>query len=254
MKNSDLLTYLTKNPSLVFSNPKRIFMLSHMRSRSSLLSHIIGSNPEITGYSELSIPYGKKFGLHKQKVFLHKDGLTVNSSVKLFDKILHSSFDFKELVKLNSPKNDVVIMIRNPRATIKSIVTMGVKNDNTKYADIDWACEYYRERVTRILEMSNSLNRFFILDSEAIINSPAEVLSNLSNYLKLTTPLSSQYDSFNKTGMKKSGDTSENIKKGEIVKTEENRDINIPEDKLESLEMFFSQSLKTLKSHEGSSS
>lgn len=224
-------------------------MLSHMRSRSSLLSHIIGSNNEISGYSELSIPYSKSFGLEKQKVILHKDELAVNSSMKLFDKILHNSFDFKELSILNSTDNDVVIMIRNPRATIKSIVTMGVKNNNAKYADINWACEYYKERVTKIVKMSSSLERFFLLDSEAIVDSPVESLNQLSEYLNLSTPLSPQYDSFNKTGMKKSGDTSENIKKGEIVKTKENNDIVIPEDELSSLESFYLQSLKTLRAH-----
>ena len=254
MKNSELLTYLSKHPSLIFSKPKRIFMLSHMRSRSSLLSHIIGSSDEISGYSELSIAYGKKFGLEKQKVILHKDSLVVDSSVKLFDKILHNSFDFRDLSNLNSPKNDVVVMIRKPRATVKSIVTMGVKNNNNKYADINWACQYYKERISRILKMSSTLDRFFLLDSEAIIDTPAQTLSKLSEYLRLSTPLTPQYESFNKTGMKKSGDTSDNIKKGEIVRTKENEDIIIPDAALKELETFFSQSLDKLRSSPASKS
>ena len=120
--------------------------------------------------------------------------------------------------------------------------------------DRNWACQYYKERISRILKMSSTLDRFFLLDSEAIIDTPAQTLSKLSEYLRLSTPLTPQYESFNKTGMKKSGDTSDNIKKGEIVRTKENEDIIIPDAALKELETFFSQSLDKLRSSPASKS
>ena len=54
--------------------------------------------------------------------------------------------------------------------------------------------------------------------------------------------------------MKKSGDTSDNIKKGEIVRTKENEDIIIPDAALKELETFFSQSLDKLRASPASKS
>jgi hypothetical protein len=40
-----------------FSRTQYLFVISHMRSRSSLLSHILGSHPQVIGYSELHQSY-----------------------------------------------------------------------------------------------------------------------------------------------------------------------------------------------------
>ncbi|AEF03636.1 hypothetical protein ambt_10570 [Alteromonas naphthalenivorans] len=219
MSHFQRLAYLSKNLSLLTAKPNRIYMLSHMRSRSSLLSHILGSNPNISGYSELSIKYRDRLAGLDQKIKLHQDELLVNSVVKLFDKILHNSFDFQNVSSLNTPEVDILIMLRPPESTIKSIVTMGEKNDNAKYADISWASGYYKDRVEKITRMAKELERFFFLKSDDIVNFPEETLSKLSKFMDLPIPLTSEYGSFSQTGMKKSGDTSENIKLGKIVKT-----------------------------------
>ncbi|MCQ8847219.1 sulfotransferase family protein [Alteromonas stellipolaris] len=244
----DRLSYLAGNSGLLISRPQRIYMLSHMRSRSSLLSHILGSNPEISGYSELSIKYRDRFSCLDQKIKLHQDGLVVDSSVKLFDKILHNSFDFKSTSPLNSNGVDVLIMLRPPESTIKSIVTMGEKNGNTKYADVNWASKYYVSRVEKLCTIANELERFFFVKSDDIVENSEVTLSKLSNFLRLQNPLTVEYGSFNLTGKKKSGDTSENIKAGKIVKTKANDNIIISNAKLSELEEFYNNSIENLKS------
>tara|TARA_R110002012_G_scaffold321207_1_gene548148 strand:- start:4931 stop:5689 length:759 start_codon:yes stop_codon:yes gene_type:complete len=241
------LAYLSKNFSLLTAKPHRIYMLSHMRSRSSLLSHILGSNPHISGYSELSIKYRDRLASLDQKIKLHQDDLQVNSEVKLFDKILHNSFDFKNISSLNTPEVDTIIMLRPPESTVKSIVTMGEKNNNAKYADINWASEYYKDRVEKIIKMAKELERFFFLKSDDIVDFPKETLSKLSQFMELTVPLTSEYGSFNQTGMKKSGDTSENIKLGKIVKTLENDCIVIPNETLVGLNKLYDTTVELLE-------
>ena len=228
MKHSQRLQYLLKHPQLVWSRPRRVFMLSHMRSRSSLLSHILGSNEGIRGYSELSIRYKRAFSLLDQKIALHQDGLRFDSSKILFDKILHKSYDFKNSEELDSASSTIIIMTRQPVATVKSIVTMGRKHGNQKYSDVNWACEYYSQRLSSLTDYAKELDTFFYLDSDDIVRETDRTLARLSKALNLKVPLSNEYSSSNKTGKEKSGDTSENIKAGKIVRTRENSDVVVP--------------------------
>ena len=107
-------------------------------------------------------------------------------------------------------------MVRPPEATVKSIVTMGRKQGNAKYGNIDWACDYYIGRLDKLVRISQHLDDYIFVNSDDIVNCPDEPLSRLTNSLKLRIPLSTEYSSFNKTGMKKSGATSDNFKKGKI--------------------------------------
>ncbi len=238
--------YIVKHPSLVWTQPKRLFMLSHMRSRSSLLSHILGSNEAIAGYSELSIRYKNTGSLLDQKIALHQDGLEINSNTILFDKVLHNSYDFKKAELLNKDEFKVIVMVRPPEATVKSIVTMGRKQGNAKYGNIDWACDYYIGRLDKLVRISQHLDDYIFVNSDDIVNCPDETLTRLTNSLNLKTPLSTEYSSFNKTGMKKSGDTSDNIKKGRIVLTRENNDITISESLLKNLNNCYESSFRKL--------
>lgn len=247
MKHSQRLRYLLKHPQLAWSRPRRVFMLSHMRSRSSLLSHILGSNEDIRGYSELSIRYKRAFSLLDQKIALHQDGLRFDSSKILFDKILHKSYDFKNSGELDKASSTVIIMTRQPIATVKSIVTMGRKHGNQKYSDVDWACEYYSQRLTSLTEYAKELDSFFYLDSDDIVKETDRTLDRLSKALNLTVPLSNEYSSFNKTGKEKSGDTSENIKAGKIVRTRENSDVVVPSTLEAKINEQYSVAVKVMK-------
>ncbi|CAB9493547.1 sulfotransferase family protein [Alteromonas macleodii] len=229
MNHSQRFGYLLKNPQLTWIKPRRLFMLSHMRSRSSLLSHILGSNEEIIGYSELSIKYKRAFSLIDQKIALHQDGLKFDSSNILYDKILHKSYDFRRCSDIDKVSCNAIILVRQPVATVKSIVTMGRKRNNLKYSDVDWACEYYSERLNSLAGFAKKLDKFIYLNSDDIVDNTETTLTKLSKALNLKSPLSNEYSSFNKTGKEKSGDTSNNIKMGKIVRTAENSEVEIPE-------------------------
>ncbi len=247
MKHTQRFQYLLKHPHLAWISPKRVFMLSHMRSRSSLLSHILGSNEEISGYSELSIRYKRAFSLLDQKIALHQDGLELDSSKTLFDKILHKSYDFRSCEELKNASSNVIIMVRQPTATVKSIVTMGRKHGNQKYSDVNWACEYYSQRLISLTDCAKELDTFLYLNSDDIVKKTDRSLARLSEALNLKVPLSNEYSSFNKTGKEKSGDTSENIKVGKIVQTMENNEVNVPSNLAEKLNEQYTDAVKILE-------
>ena len=82
-----------KNPYRIQfrESPYRIlFVLSHMRSGSSLLTHILNSNPEIIGYGETHLDYEseKDFKALMFRVYWRLRDLNMNHTY-LLDKVLH---------------------------------------------------------------------------------------------------------------------------------------------------------------------
>jgi hypothetical protein len=52
-----LLPTFFSNPEVFFGKKDYIFIISHMRSYSSLLSHVLSSNHDICGYLEMHQSY-----------------------------------------------------------------------------------------------------------------------------------------------------------------------------------------------------
>ncbi|WP_181898350.1 sulfotransferase family protein [Alteromonas aestuariivivens] len=217
-----------------------------MRSRSSVLSHIVGSSPHISGYSELSISYAKYSGLLKQKLVLSKDDAAFDKKAFLFDKILHNAFDFDGVRYLNGSRCKNLIMLRDPESTIRSIVTMGRKNGNPKYSNVEWAVHYYTERVTKLVEIGSQLNEFFFIESDRIVDDTEALLHELSGFIGLPSALSSEYRQFSRTGQRRSGDTSVHIHAGRVVRTTTNEHLTLPKGALASARMVHRQAINRL--------
>ena len=72
------------SPLNIFFKPKYLFIFSHMRSRSSVLSHILGSNSQICGYSELQIPYIDKASIEKMRSLLSAEQKCTHSTTNIY--------------------------------------------------------------------------------------------------------------------------------------------------------------------------
>ena len=72
-----------------------LFVVSHMRSYSSLLCHILGSHPEISGYSETHQSYLGRNDLDRlAKTVREHTGETALNRI-LLDKVLHNHADIE---------------------------------------------------------------------------------------------------------------------------------------------------------------
>ncbi len=200
-----------------------IFLFSHMRGYTSLLSHILGSNPEIKGYSEMHQSYRSTFGLLRLRYF---SKLTTNSLEVprfLYDKLLHNKYQVSKKI-LNQRNVYPIIMIREPESTIKSIINMGEKMTKVVgwYRKPNEVVKYYEKRLLRLQTIAKRANgEALFIEGHQLIDFPKETLTTVSNYLQLNEPLSESYDTFSLTGSIGAGDPSDNIKTGKIVK---NRD------------------------------
>ena len=100
-----------------------LFVLSHMRSYSSLLSHVLGSHPDIDGYCETRLRY--RFPLDVMRLHWKVTRLTGEPLRGRFvlDKILHNYAVSRAI--LENPRTRAVVLLREPREVGQSIIHMG---------------------------------------------------------------------------------------------------------------------------------
>lgn len=226
---------------------KNIFLLSHMRSRSSVFSHVLGSNDEILGYGERQISYGSKFSLIRRNAKI-VNNLQIKTTIcdkYIYDKILHNHLWISDDL-LKNPNNHIIIMIRSPVESVQSILNMGIKINEEQYTKIDWVEKYYIDRLKKLEDYSNSIKgKFIFIESDNLVYSTDNILEELTDWLGLKVPLKSEYKTFNSTGKSGHGDPLENIHAGKIIRTK-SHDIEIPDEIKERLETAYIGALSIL--------
>lgn len=194
-----------------------IFILGHMRSRSSLLSHLLGSHPEICGYTESHIKYRNHWDLARLRWHIVRSTRSWPRGRYLLDKQLHSRMYLPANLRA-SDKLRVIILVRPPLETIRSIVHMGRRTGNARDADPHRATAYYCERLAMLASQAIELReRALLIDSNTLIDDPTAALSAIGEHLDLRTPLKPQYLQMQHTGRIGAGDMSPLIRRGEIV-------------------------------------
>ncbi|MCB1229884.1 MAG: hypothetical protein KDN19_06440 [Verrucomicrobiae bacterium] len=193
-----------------------ILLLSHMRSRSSVLSHVIGSNPDVVGYFENHVKLRNSLDLLS---LTEKVATLTKKSPRgkwVYDKVLHSNLTVTSEI-LNRPDVLPIFLVREPVESISSIAR--------QLADKGWherkATKYYQKRVHELVELATACDRKLILDSNDLVSDTKRILDKLSRFVGVETPFRSRYEKGALTGVRKFGDSSEDIHRGEIVQTSE---------------------------------
>ena len=211
-----------------------IFVVSHMRSFSTLLCHILGSHSEISGYVETHQSYVGTVELDRLATIVRM--ATGDRVVRkyILDKILHNQVYIAPSV-LSRPNVKVLFLVRNAEDTLRSILNLFHGNDKEPYGDPEQALLYYATRLQRIEEYSVQLGRSALfLEAEKLLDDTPAVLDRLARWLQLGEPLNPSYRTFQYTGVPYYGDTSAHIKTGKVVAAETRHStyvaMSIPED------------------------
>jgi len=213
----------------------RIFLLSHMRAFTSLVGHILGSNPQINGYFEMHLSYEDASATARQLELIEQaDGVKPGSRY-VFDKLLHN--DYRLLPeRLDLAGTKILVALREPEQTIRSIVSLFQRKElGELYAEPAAAARYYVERVAALAEFCEARpGGYCYFDAEAVRNAPDRLLPALSRWLELQTPLTERYETFSLTGLARSGDSSPTIRSGRISQSaSEYSDIALPPELLD---------------------
>jgi len=193
-----------------------LFILSHMRSYSSLLAHVLGSHPEIDGYCETHLRYYFPFDVLRLHWRVRKLTGEPLRGRYVLDKILHNYTIAPSI--LDGRRTRAVLLLRQPIDVVQSILHMGTHLDPLeRNTDLEHVTNYYVARLERLAELACQLGRrAALVESEALLERTDDTLEFLRDYLELSGPLGRQYRSFAKTGKPGFGDPSPAIRSGEI--------------------------------------
>ncbi|MDJ0713503.1 MAG: hypothetical protein QNJ54_04705 [Prochloraceae cyanobacterium] len=224
---------------------KILFILGHMRSGSSLLTHLLITNPEIIGFGETHLTYSSEKDLKNLIFKVHSQVGDLKMDRKyVLDKILHNNkFIGGEPF---SKQVSSIFLIREPKRTISSILKL------KPHWNQEEALGYYCRRLQKLENYARSINskeRSFFITHEQIINNTELVFKSLQNFLGVKQPFSEEYEVSNTTGMRFVGDSSENIKAGRIVRNYQREEISIPPELIEQGRQGFDRCYNTLSEY-----
>jgi len=242
------LAILIANPQILFSKKKYLFVVSHMRSRSSVLSHILGNNPEVIGYKELHQAYKGKKSLINMQIELAKDLKPNFKNKYLLDKILNNYTISDAILKKVQPK--MLFLLRDPEETIKSIINMGFKTGVAQYKDPIKVTAYYCKRLRNLEQLSYKAGKgHLFIESIDLVENSEGTLNKISNWLNLESRLKTTYTTFKDTGVIGFGDPLENIKSGVLQATSGYSNVDIPEHLLREAQDSYENCRVTLRNN-----
>lgn len=204
---------------------KILLVLGHMRSGSSLLTHILNGNPAILGYGETHLNYRCEADFQRllQRVYWRalefrrpKDlgNLRMHHDY-VMDKVLHSHKILDDQI-LCSPQVYSLFLLREPQRSLASIL------DLKPHLSPAQALEYYQERLAKLADYGRLINRCdrtLLLTHDDLIHRSDAVFTALQQVLQTATGFSERYDVLRTTGQPGVGDSEGNINAGRIVRT-----------------------------------
>ena len=206
---------------------RHILMFSHMRSYSTLIGHLLGSHPQVSGYAEQQQSYrtfadlsGLCYGIWKVNDY-RVDG------DYLFDKLLHDGHVVSDRVL---GRDDVlpVYAVREPVASLRSIVAMARDKNRPAWQDPEGASRHLHKRYAALRELASRRGDAAALFTDSVVLEPEQTLAGLSTYLGLRTAVSPSYASFPKTGVGGFGDPTGPIAAGRIVADRPTHEVDVP--------------------------
>jgi hypothetical protein len=222
----------------LFKFHRYLFLLSHARSFSTMLCHILGSHPQISGYSEAMIPYETAVDLIRLNCKVFEAGNYHGDREYVIDKILYDNFAVSDVI-LRNPRVTPIFLVREPASAIASHARMrireqeqGVCNWGPQGTDPMWNAEvaavYYISRLGGLQALCTRLDamgkRGLFLTADGLMTDTDATFRLLERELGLSERLNEEYRLFPKTGARGCGDTSSVIKSGRIVRDRDHRD------------------------------
>ena len=243
------LRLLLRHPSVFLGQRGYVLILSHMRSYSTLLAHLLGSHPEIAGYAEMNLPYARRRDLLRLRAQVARslDGDLEGRFV--LDKMLHDEHPLGREI-LSDPNVYPVFLVRRPAETVSSILKMNERlPDRQLYPGEGEAVGYYAGRLETLAQLGRDRKGpAFVIRAEDLVTDPEVTLAGLGRFLGLSTPIQTTYSTFPLTGVPGRGDFSDAIREGRIQRPDGSALVELSPDVLAAGERAHSRCLGTLES------
>jgi hypothetical protein len=206
-----------------------LFLVGHMRSGSTLLLHILNSNPAVSGYGETHREYRSR----RDFAWLTLDVCRAFRRLRprgryVMDKVLYRNYILNpDLLKERQVK--LVFLVRKPEESIPSILRFRPRDIHTE----EQALRYFVRQLQMVEDYARAKGDpagSFFLTYDELVHDAAPVLAGLGAFLGLETPLSQEYRTMWATGERGPrglGDDSPEIKLGRIVTKRARRPVDL---------------------------
>lgn len=233
---------------------KYIFILSHMRSGSSLLVHLLRTNLDICAYGEAHLSYHSSKDLNRLlcKAKHHLQDCRFAEKY-IADKLLHNYHTIEPELFL---KHDCffIFLLREPQQSLSSM--LGLKSHESRQHEeqaLAYYTSYYVERLGALEKQVEIIpqpeQRCIFITHEQLIGQTNSVFDLLQTTLSLQHSFSEQYQISPVTGKEGIGDPSSRIKQGKILRNYQPRQVEIPAELLYKATAAFQKSCIKLQSH-----
>jgi hypothetical protein len=212
-RRSAFLGRIARRPDVALRPCRYLFVLSHMRSRSTLLGHLLGSHPEISGYLETHLRYRRRRDFQKLRYAIAEARGGAPLRRWVMDKVLHRSYLDLEL--LERMRVVPLLLLRDPEGSLPSLRPF------VPGGSFERAALYYERQLQWMEEVAVRFGRrALFVRSDAILDQTRHVLRFLEEALALSSPLEDRYRIFERTGDPYAGDYSPLIRTGRVVRGE----------------------------------
>jgi hypothetical protein len=236
-----------RHPSVLVGRRDYVFVLGHMRSYSSVLCHVLGSHPEISGYGEMRLAYGRPRDLLRLRARVAGSLGAAPKGRLVLDKILHNPYVVAPSMLDGAAPINPIFLVRRPAETLPSIVRMAERLGYEQWTGVEGAAAYYAERLAGLERLGGLCRYALVLRAEELITNTTATLEAIARFLHLREPLRSQYSTFPDTGVAGRGDYTDALRSGEILRPEaEAAPQPIPKDVLAEAELAYARCMTAL--------
>lgn len=199
-----------------------LFVLSTMRSGSTLLAHLLNSHPDIGGYGESHTGYKNRRDLTDllYRTTVKKHCFDVTRQRYVMDKLVLNYPISDRLLKRKELK--FIFLLRDPARSFNSAAKLGEVSDGHKrWQDPSVWLAYYRERMESLGNTAKRIQdsqRCLIIRHKDLLGNTEAVLNSMQHFLDVDAPFSEKYNLTSQTGSLFYGDSSDNIKAGKILR------------------------------------
>jgi hypothetical protein len=198
-------------------SPSALLLLGHMRSGSTLLLHLLMTNPEVSALGERGAVYSSRADLARlmiaSRIARHSPFRRLRY---VADQLNHNQLTPNSRL-LQDPRVRILFLLRRPEPTIASIVELYRAHYRQAWS-VSRAVDYYVERLGALIQIGESLASPIcaaLIPYENLTNLPQETLEALRLFLGLQQGFTQTYTTYSFTG--KYGDPGPNIAAGRII-------------------------------------
>jgi hypothetical protein len=197
--------------------PSALLVLGHMRSGSTLLLHLLMTNPEVWALGERGAVYSSRADLARLAIASRIARRSPFRRLRyVADQVNHNQLTPNSRL-LQDPRIKILFLLRQPQRTIASIVELYRAHYRQTWSPSQ-AVDYYVERLAALTELGESLAspiRAALISYETLTDLPQETLEALRLFLGLKEGFTQTYTIHPFTG--KHGDPGPNIAAGKII-------------------------------------